>query len=288
MDEYDNKRAPMAFQVWNPSYLGVSNKGWKSHSGDQYLISFASSGIMPGDEEPTVDPKNDDWLISPEIVGGSVLSFWSKEATNQYGAEEFEILTSSTNDNIESFTLLESDEVSSLEWSEFTYQLPKDAKYFAIRYISSNKFGLLLDDISYLPVEGSGTIEIQGYNVYRDGEKITPQPIGEVSYLDAKPSVEEHTYTVSVVYDRGESLPSNVITISVQPSSIEAIMQYPFINTEYRTILIKGAEGYNLTIYTMDGKLITQSKATDEENISVEPGVYLINLNGKITKVIVK
>ena len=117
MDEYDNKRAPMAFQVWNPSYLGVSNKGWKSHSGDQYLISFASSGIMPGDEEPTVDPKNDDWLISPEIVGGSVLSFWSKEATNQYGAEEFEILTSSTNDNIESFTLLESDEVSSLEWS---------------------------------------------------------------------------------------------------------------------------------------------------------------------------
>ena len=91
-----------------------------------------------------------------------------------------------------------------------------------------------------------------------------------------------------MVYDRGESLPSNVITISVQPSSIEAIMQYPFINTEYRTILIKGAEGYNLTIYTMDGKLITQSKATDEENISVEPGVYLINLNGKITKVIVK
>ena len=68
---------PMAFMVWAPAEANIAASNFLPYSGDKCLISFASVPDGSG-------AGNDDWLISPEIVGGTELSFYAAIADAQY------------------------------------------------------------------------------------------------------------------------------------------------------------------------------------------------------------
>ena len=206
--EIANVYSPKAWQVWAPVEAGFSTETFDvltTHSGNKYLACWAAS-----DGYSTVLP-NDDWLISPEVAGGSDVSFYYRMPNATSDPQVFEILYSTTDQEPTSFTVLERDSiVSTTDWVNFIYTLPKDAKYFAIRSCCTGSYLVaFLDDITYTPKYGSSTeLTFQGYNVYRDGELIA-SGITELAYSDEGAGDEEHTYVVTAVWAEGESDYSN-------------------------------------------------------------------------------
>lgn len=289
---YENQYGVMAYQVWTPSLLGMDAETypmWTPRSGNNCLISWASSGVMP--DESQVAPKNDDWLISPEVRGGSVLSFYAMEPTDTYGHEKFEVLVSVSTNSISDFTVLSSEMLLQKGvWTNYTYTLGADVKYFAIRYVSKDIFALLVDDIDYTPADGeSMALELQGYNIYRKGVRINDALIPSSSYLDAE-HLEDgiYSYAVSTVYNEGESALSNMATVIVSSMNENRTSRYE-VTTSSRKITVKGAGSLPVDVYTSDGrKVATVVSASEVISFPVEAGVYIVKVEETPVKVIVR
>ncbi|RGN49131.1 MULTISPECIES: choice-of-anchor J domain-containing protein [unclassified Bacteroides] len=277
---YDNATAPKAYMVFNPASAGVADdEMWKPYSGEQMLVCFDGPAT------------NDDWLISPEIVtGGQVISFYAKTADAKVGNETFEVLTSTTDNATTSFTKLE--EVTSVpgEWTSYTFTIPDNAKYFAIHCISSDVSALLIDDLYYSYKDGMESLTLKGYNVYRDGTKITETPVNATTYADNTVGKNTHTYKVTTVYDKGESLYSNEISINVIGNAIESTSAENIIITGSEgRIKISGITNEPIQIYTVDGKLVYSSSKSDSSvTVSVSTGSYIVKAGTKVAKVLVK
>ena len=132
---------PFNFTKTDPPY------GSGSRSGQQCMLS-----VCP--VENHVPATTDHWLISPELSGSAqTITFWVKSVSTKYGPEKYEVLISSTDNTApNNFGIVGSaHEIESTEWHEVSVTLPAGAKYFAIRHISYDIFGLMIDDVTYEP-----------------------------------------------------------------------------------------------------------------------------------------
>lgn len=247
---YPNAYGYMAYQVFKPYdvFSEADAPDLAPRSGDRMLVSMCSA------DENNVVP-TDNWLISPELPGMTqTISFFYKIITTQYGDEKFEVLYSTTDTDTQSFTKLDEVSASNVgDWLEYSVTLPEGAKYFAIRHISVDVFGLFLDDFTFIPTIASGMRMVDaptGYNVYIDREKVTNT--ANTNYTTGILSNGAHLFSVSAVYNGGESM-----AISVTATAIEEIL----------------AEGKPVDIYTLDGVLIKKD-ATDTKGI--KPGIYVV------------
>lgn len=192
---------PQAFNVWSTKELtetfGLPYKGYK---GDRYIMARC-----PGDELD-IPPMADDWLISPEVNGGTYVSFYARPVSALYGNETVELMYSSTTADREAFAVLETltlvpDEVlvegsayeTTLRWERYSTDLPADARYFAIHYCSHDIFGIMLDELDYSAVGADNVIT--GYNIFRDDALIAENVPATDSYVDTTPD-GDHTYYV--------------------------------------------------------------------------------------------
>ena len=247
--EFPNMGTPMAFQVWEPLAEGVdvTSNNWKPHSGEKCLVSWA------GLSYDGLTPQNDDYLISPEIIGGTNVSFYATIPTTEYTPETFEVLYSTTTTDVDAFELLATESVLNVGWKEYSYQLPENARYFAIHYISSNKFALLVDDLSYVPVSAVKDLSVVGYHVYCNGQKLTQTPIVETNY--STPSIEYGAYHVTVVYDKGESFRSN--TVRLGTSAVDELNRNDIrVYGMNGCIMAEGVTGRKISVYGIDGRML--------------------------------
>lgn len=237
---------------------------------------------------------NDAWLISPLLSGeAQTITFMAHCLNTSYGDETFEVLYSTTDQEVASFTVVnvngQASTAANLDWTEYAVELPAGAKYFAIRSTGTDVFVLAVDNITFKGyVNANAGLEIAGYNIYRDGEKINDALVTETSYLDTQASVGEHAYVVTVVYNRGESLPSNEVIIT--SSGVEAIDAdaTATVSVEARTIVIANAEGADVIVAATDGKVIYKAAGESRTAVTVTPGVYLVKVATKVVKVVVK
>lgn len=220
--EFPNMGMPQAFTVLNPAAAGMST-GWSAHSGQKLLAAFAS-GIGPIDH----------WLISPELSRApQTIRFFAKAYSANY-AESFEVLSSSESIDRSTFRQLASHTTAKndTEWQEYSVDLPEGSKYFAIRAVSDDTFALLIDDVTFMPDTcGVQHIQLQGYNVYRDGVKLNSDPVGQASFTDSNVD-GTHSYRVTAVYDTAESGASNEASttadgITFVPAGAEADADAP-------------------------------------------------------------
>ena len=221
---------------------------YPAHSGDQYFISACCA------EPEGAVAATDHWLISPELPGvEQTISFFARELTTSYGAETYEVLASSTDAQPASFTKVAEGSVDVTEWTEFTAQLPAGTKFFAIRHTSTDVFGLMVDDITYL----GGASEAIGFNIYINGEKIANVAGDKTEYIISpdKFAPGEQEFAVSAVYANGESKP-----VAVKLTIVTGIKQIADGNKTF-------------DVYTLDGKLVRQ-QAKSLEGLK---GVYVIN-----------
>lgn len=244
--EFPNSGRPVGFMVFDPSLLNLA--GWDAYSGKRMFISFAS-GYAP----------NDDWMISPRLSGAAQkVTFRARSLTTQYGAESFQFLCSTTDTRLSSFNRLATVSDVPAEWTEYSYDLPEGARYFAIRCTSDQTFAFLVDDVTYTPAHPAEGLSLTGYNVYRNGVLITAKPVAEPAYVDRGAMDAENTYHVTAVYDRGESALSAPVT--VKTSGIESILN----------------DGELLhDVYGIDGITIKRG-ASIEEIGKLPKGVYII------------
>lgn len=282
-----NLHKPMAYMVFDNSKL---NYTYKSHEyGHKYLASFCSS-----EDKVTKTIYNDNWLVSPKLSGvAQTVSFWAKTYNDYYGEEEFEFLYSTTDNDVASFKKIGNASVPMNEalaetgqpWTEYTYDLPQGTLYFAIRHVSKDGFIFMLDDITYNA--GGGEISLLGYNIYRDEQKINAALVAEPSYLDADAPAGPHQYYVTAVYDLGESDLSNVAYAGV--TSVASLQGGVAVTAINKTIIVECAEGANVSVAILDGKVIKNTVAGGTLSVAVPvAGVYVVTVDNVPYKVIVK
>ncbi len=275
---YPNKYGAMAWQIWAPAELGLMGT-WAPHGGEKSFISWAA---VDGNASP-----NDDWLISPRIKGGTDLDFYAAEGTNLYGPEKLQIMVSYSNNDPANFVKVKDIEVNGFgEWEHFTVELPEGAQYFAIRYVSQMNFCVMLDDITYVTSDGS-LPQVIGYNVYRNGVKITETPITETTFTEPEPQLGTLEYAVSAVYEHGESAVSNVV--SFRTDGIDELWASMKVWSESRNIWVSTESETLVEVYTVAGQKLAGESVDGTWSLPVDmPGVYIVKAGGKTGKVIVR
>lgn len=276
---YPDNGLPKGFQVFDFSQVSVSDPIFEAYSGDKYLMA-----ISPDDMVTAAD----DWLISPEINGGSVVSFQFAIINQIYSPEHIEILYSSTTPEREEFKLVEKFSKSTLGWEVVTSQLPEDAKYFAIHYVSTNTFGIMIDDIRYSPIGQDA--QIIGYNIYRDGKMIA-EKVTSTNYTDTEVELKDYRYNVTAVVSKdGEEIEypmSNNAYANLL--SVDGLTSGGNVYVANGAIVISGFDTESYGVYSANGICIALGKTESEVVcVEVEPGVYVVKVGEVIQKLIVK
>lgn len=205
VDGVEVLQSKQSFWVHDVADDVVWNQTFAAHSGTKYLAAMFRYD----------DGQTDDWAISPELTGNAqTVSFYARSYSAEY-PEQIEVYYSTGSKSPADFIKVNDAVVVPGEWTEYTAQLPAGAKYFAIRSCATSSFMLMVDDVTYEAYESFGDLSLVGYNIYRDGVKLNREPVAEPSFADGYMPDGTYNYVVTVVYDKGESVASNVFTIGV-------------------------------------------------------------------------
>jgi hypothetical protein len=139
-------------------------------------------------------------------------------------------------------------------------------------------------------------LELEGYNVFRDGSKINGDLVETEEYMDMDVPISTVEYYVTAVYTGGESDPSNtveVVVTSVIDNKESLIKIYP--NPASNVLNIEaGANVQMLTIMNTAGQMVYQNsieQGTTRIDINdYRSGVYILQIESegqKITRKIV-
>jgi|GEM_PF-1919272 cleaved adhesin domain protein len=279
---FPNANSNTGFIVFNAEEAGVPEKVidiWRGHDGSaQCFLAYATIGVP-----------NDKWLVSPLLSeNAQQISFYAKSAIDTYGLESFEVLYSTTGKDIADFTKVgEVKAAVPTQWTEYTYQLPAGAKYFAIRSTSNDVYALLVDDVKFEKAHPHRSLEFVGYRVYRDADILTSEPVGGTDhYISEYPDGRTHVYNVTALYTTGESAPSN--DASYTTSSIDGVaVSQPIIESGHGFVAVRNAVGESLRINGVDGVVYYNDIVDSDIRVSLLPGVYIVYLGSKVMKLVV-
>ena len=173
------------------------------------------------------------------------------------------------------------------EWEHVACTLPEGAQYFAIRYVSQMNFCVMVDDITY--VTSDGTLpQVVGYNVYRNGVKITETPITETTFTESDPQLATLEYAVSAVYEHGESAVSNIVSFRTNGID-ELLASSTKVWSESRNIWIGTENETFVEVYTVAGQKLAGETVDGTWSLHVDmPGVYIVKAGNKMCKVMVR
>lgn len=288
--DYPNIGSPMAWQVFDPSKANIPFDAWVPRTGKNILVSFQACI----DNHRDVD--SEDWLVSPELNGSEqTISIYARTAMRLYSPEIFDFMISSSGNAIEDFVALESDVAvqytSGLEWTEFRYKVPAGTRYFAIVHKTREQMVMLVDDITYIPAGSQPlNLELQGFNVYRDGKRLNEEPVTENEYVDSNVEINKsYTYHVTTVWDRGESPLSNEFTVKVS-SGVGSIEGYDItVRSIDGGISVEGGRGETVHVFSLSGSTVACETANGQLFIPVPAkGLYLVKVGNTVEKIIVR
>ncbi len=266
----------IVFDQGADEYL-MTQSPFNGHSGTKYLAA-----LLNNDKQP-----NDDWAISPLLSGQQqTISFYAKSFSVAY-RDSFELYytTEDSTDPADYICLGLASQIAA-EWTKYEETLPAGAMHFAIRYMSTDCYMLMIDDVTFTPNPYLDIPTLIGYDVYRDGVKINAEPVTEGEYLDTEAPAGKHTYHVVARYHEGYSELSNPVSLSGAGVDITLSDMNITVTVEGRDIVIDGATDDTVSIFTVDGKLIRHNAGN--LRLTVAPAVYIVKAGTLVTKVIVK
>lgn len=264
---------PTSFFVFDCS-LPIFNETFAVHSGTKCLAT-----MWRYDEKQT-----DDWLITPKLSGeAQTVSFYAR-SYNGDAMERFTILCSSTDREINSFQEIDYIDAVPEEWTQFTADVPEGTKYLAVRSSNSGGWMLFIDDFEFIPAPEFTEFSLIGYNVYADGVKATTTEENEYLHSGQTGSV---SFAVTALYDKGESRSSNVVVLDL--SGVDGVdSDKAVVTATDGMITVAGADGRQVTISTLDGKVLFSDKGTPSLKVVTGNGVFIVSVDGKSAKIIVK
>ncbi len=276
------REEPKSFQVFGLEALGITMSDdettWKTHSGSLMLVAFADA-----------DRANNDWLISPLLSGqAQTISFYARSAHYMYGLEDYAVMASSKGTSISDFTLVTEGTLST-EWDEIAVDLPAGTRYFAIRCTSSDAFAMCVDDVTYTPATGiPADIAFKGYNLYVDGKKVIDCAASITDY-SASAVTDGTEFAVTATYNCGESAPATYWSDSAAAAITGATAGSPItVFSRPGAIVIQGADGLPVSVYTADGTLLRTITGAPVTVIPCSQGIRIVRAGAFATKLIVK
>lgn len=277
--QYPNAGYQMAFQIFNPSAINMKGDLWTPYLGNQMAVCFASA-----------ERHNDDWLISPEVKGGSTVTFMAKSVVDYYGLDKFYFCYSNEDEvDFANFKRIgDVNVVPASDWTRYEFKLPEDARYFAINCVSEITYALLIDEVTYESANAD-VLEFRGYNIYRDGVKLNDEVVEENEYVDENPQLtadSHHVYNVTALYDKGESCLSEDLIVNL--SSVDSVSgEMMRIKTGIGEMEILYANT-DVTICDVNGVVYFNQEVGDYARVSLQSGIYLVKSGSRIVKAIVK
>ena len=273
---------PLAFLVGAKSMSSYAS----TNSGEKMLVSPKSYSYRD---------KRDDWAISPEVAGGQTVTFYACNFSSygyiMYGTN-FEFCYSTTDREVSSFTVLETKYDESKEWTKYSFVLPDNARYFAIHVVdgsNSSSDAWMIDDITFQP--GSKQLVHTGYNVYRD-KKLIAKIDGKENSNYTDTSVEfgiGYTYAVSAIYETGESVLSNEVEVSPSASVSSVSGNSVKIIGGKNQVRFIGCCGKTVNIHNIAGQIVkVVDIESDDTSVELASGLYIVDADGVVSKVIVK
>lgn len=149
----------------------------------------------------------DNYLVLPELSSSDLTLKFKARAYSADYPESLEILASSTDGEVSSFSVVKTLSIDGNEYEEYEVTLPADTKFAALRHVSDEGYALLVDDLSF----SAKAREILGYNVYHYGNKVNSELLVDKRFVTNR----DGRYTVTVFYPEGESEPTGEILIGV-------------------------------------------------------------------------
>lgn len=287
-----------------------SDERLSAHSGSKFLLARSAQFDEYGGGVPV---QSDDWLISPEVVGDTEVSFWFNTVNSSY-AETVELWYSTTGTNvaeggatrdpqtgtyvcgdfkrIRPFTKVADEET----WNYCTATLPADAKYFALVYCSYGQFGGCIDDISFTPKTLS-SYELAGFDVWRrvnndwSTYSLVGKDIKTNSFTDTTVGDNNAGYFVVTKVKRNGVTKSGARSDEAKLYStlVDDLSQLEGVFGGHGLISVAGHEGETLALYNAEGKHLRQLVInSDRYQTEVEAGVYVVKAGNKIAKVVVR
>lgn len=275
---FDDTYEPMASHFSEPGF-------YKAHGGNRYIGSMAVTDGAALDYTPR---KCDDWAISPLLYGNAqTISFWAKSMLAD-ALETVEVLYSTSGKTPEDFVSLKIFGDVPWNWTQYFVQLPAGAKYFALRNIGRDAYVLMIDDVTFSPSSTGAVLEVEGYNIYRDGKRINDATVSSTSYADMLSDNDAHTYTVTTLYrKRGESMFSNEAVPELSGVADVAGNRVS-IGVTAGSIVVDGVCGSGIVIFGIDGNIVARSEGSGHDSFAVTPGTYIVRTGDKVTKLMVR
>ena len=273
-----------AYQVF--STTSTNNGALASHSGEHYLLCMSpKSG------------ETNDWLISPEVKGGSKFSFWMNICHADY-PEVVLVKYSTTGNNPEDFKQTLADGYicpDNQGWTKYEFELPADAKYFALHHVGDDgyeQFGFMIDDVAYEAANGAYAIE--GYNLYRD-DALVASGVKDASFVDkgvdVSVPVRYYVKTLSKINEElVESDRSNVIWATDGSGVSEMGGGVATISGVKGAVKLNGfAAGTAYSVNDAAGIALAAGEVADDcETIALPAGIYIVRCGSATVKVVVK
>lgn len=280
---FDFSGEAKSFQVFNPYSIYIAMlPEWRPRTGTQLMAAFSACD----NNGKAID--SNDWLITPELIGGTEVVFWAKTANYEWGFERFRPMYSTGGTDMASFKPLADAVTTGKDWTEYRYTLPADARYFAVNYITNDGYVFYLDDLSYTARCTLDGESLSGFRLYRDGTAIGDFGIDARSFVDSEVADGSHTYALTALFGKRESNPVTV-TANVGQGGIDGTeAESLHVTAANGYITVDGAHDLDVTVVNAAGMTVFASSGSDSYRIAVATGVYVVRANGKSYKVIVK
>ena len=153
---------------------------------------------------------------------------------------------------------------------------------------------LVGEDDALLTWEAPQTMEMQpiSYNVYRNDAKIGNTEAFTYNDEDLTPGL--HRYTVTAVYENGESSPAGPVsvqvTVSIDENNEVAFVVYP--NPAENYVMIESIKEAEVSIYSINGQMVSSQTINEGTNTidvsNLNAGIYFMKVNESMIKIIVK
>lgn len=280
---FPNCDKPFGFIVWNHEKAGVTATAWKGNNKSRQ--GFMSLGFDGG--------RKDDWLISPAMPDCAPdVSLWLRTNDSKSPKEVIELWVSKGSTNPDDFVKDDTFTVP-YAWGRMSFTMPTGYTRFALRVVTENGSSLLIDDITYTVNDDRyKSLNLKGYNVYRNGIKLNSALINTTAYTDLTPDRSVgNAYTVTSVFDRGEAGSGNawVLDPTSGAGAIDADASAVRVYTSGRTIVVEGAAGKTVSIFRPDGTWLTRLRASERMTFSAESaGIYIVRAGDRSYKTAVR
>lgn len=274
--------APMVFNPYKTvPAMAPTDPAIMAPTGDKTVIFFSPQMAQA-----------DKWLISPAqtIRDGYVWQLTAKAYAQYPETVRFCI---STSQDLDSFTVLDEVELPYEEWTVYTLDLSAYAGqtvYLAVNYISTDAFLAQVDDFYVGPSDDSDSMVDVGnvlhYEVYLDGElKGEPQ---ETQFAFTGLTAGEHTVGIKAVYKSGVSEMAEY-TFNAQSGVGEVVADVFTAVGVSGAVQVTASVPAELTIVDMAGRTLLATEMQEGvKTIAVPAGVYIVRMNEKVMKVMVR